>query len=187
MWWFPSKNIRQNFSLSVLINLWRSPMYWSLIFCNKFLCYMWCVMCEVWCVMFQTWFFVRSWLNKSRGDQKHPISIFSDLFNYVPKLIPCGSRIYTITCKASYERCHHAKWNRPMFSLVFWHNAIIHTHWESQYLPYGRLFSLIIAIFICITFFWILTDFCPKYPKKKEKTTNKSIQHSFRNQGGGGR
>ena len=68
----------------------------------KILCNMWCVMCDAWCVMFQIWFFVRSWLYESRGDQKHPIWVISDLFNDIPKLIPGGSRMYTISCKASY-------------------------------------------------------------------------------------
>ena len=96
MWWFPSKNICQNSSGSVLMNCWRSPLCWSLIFCKtyKFLC-------NTWCVIFQTWFFVRSGLYESRGDQKHPISVISDLFNDIPNLIPGGSRMYTISCKAS--------------------------------------------------------------------------------------
>ena len=102
MWWFPSTNIRQNSSGSVLMNCWRSPLRWSLIFCKtyKFLCNIWCVMCEVWCMMFQTWFFVRSGLYEARGDQKHPLSV-TDLFNDIPKLILGGSRMYTISYKAS--------------------------------------------------------------------------------------
>ena len=72
-------------------------------FCKtyKFLCNMWCMMCDVRCVMFQTWFFVRSWPYESRGDQKHPIWVISSLFNDIPKLIPGGSSMYTISCKAS--------------------------------------------------------------------------------------
>ena len=87
------------------MNCWRSPLSWSLIFCKtyKFLCNMWYVMCDAWCVMFQTWFFVRSWLYESRGDQKHPIWVISDLFNDIPKLISGGSRMHTISCKASYS------------------------------------------------------------------------------------
>ena len=90
------------------MNCWRSPLCWSQIFGKtyKLLCSMWCVMCDVWCVMFQTWFFVRSWLYESRGDQKHPIWVISDLFNDIPKLIPGGSCMYTISCKASYTRYH---------------------------------------------------------------------------------
>ena len=65
---------------SVLMNFWRSPLYWSLIFCKtyKFLCNMWCVMCDARCVMFQTGFFVRSILYESRGDQRYPIWVISD-------------------------------------------------------------------------------------------------------------
>ena len=63
---------------------------------------MWCVMCDARCVMFQTWFFVRSWLYESRGDQKYPIWVISDLLSDIPKLIPGGSRMYTISCKASH-------------------------------------------------------------------------------------
>ena len=98
------KNIRQKSSGPVLMNCWRSPLCWSLIFCKtyKFLCNMWCVMCDAWCVMLQTWFFVKSWLYESRGDQKHTIWVISDLFNDIPKLIPGGSRMYTMSCKASY-------------------------------------------------------------------------------------
>ena len=104
MWWFPSKNICQKSSGSVFMNCWRSPPCWSLIFCKtyKFLCNMWCVMCDAWCVMFRTWFFVRSWLNELRGDQKHPIWVISDLFNDIPKSIPGGSHMYTTSCKASH-------------------------------------------------------------------------------------
>ena len=65
---------------------------------------MWCVMCDAWCVMFQTWFFVRSWLYELRGYQKHPIWVISDLFNDIPKSIPGGSHMYTISCKASYNQ-----------------------------------------------------------------------------------
>ena len=56
----------------------------------------------MWCVMFRSWFFVRSWLYELRGDQKHPIWVISDLFNDIPKSIPGGSCMYTISCKASY-------------------------------------------------------------------------------------
>ena len=63
---------------------------------------MWCVMCDAWCVMFWTWFFVRSWLYELRGDQKHPIWVIYDLFNDIPKSIPGGCHMYTISCKASY-------------------------------------------------------------------------------------
>ena len=97
------KNCKKS-SGSVFMNCWRSPPCWSLIFCKtyKFLCNMWCVMCDAWCVMLRTWFFVRSWLYELRGDQKHPIWVISDLFNDIPKSIPGGSHMYTISCKASY-------------------------------------------------------------------------------------
>ena len=75
MWWFPSKNIRQKSSGSVLMKCWRSPLCWSLIFCKtyKFLCNMWCVMCDAWCLMFQTWFFCKIltlWV-KGRPETSH--------------------------------------------------------------------------------------------------------------------
>ena len=49
MWWFPSTTICPTSSGTVLMNCWRSPLYWSLIFCKtyKILCYMWCVMRDV--------------------------------------------------------------------------------------------------------------------------------------------
>ena len=97
------KNICQISLGSVLMNRWRSPLCWSLIFCKtyQFLCNMCCVMCDAWCLMFKTWFFVRYWLYESRGDQKYPIWVISDLFNNIPKLIPGGSCMYTISCKVS--------------------------------------------------------------------------------------
>ena len=57
-------------------------------------------------VMIKTWFFVRSGLYESRGDQKHPISAISDLLNDIPKVILGGSRMYTISCKASAGSSH---------------------------------------------------------------------------------
>ena len=91
-------------SESVFMNCCRSPPCWALIFCKtfKFLCNMWCVMCDEWCVMFRTWFVVRYWLYELRRDQKPPIQVISDHFNDIPKLIPGGSHMYTISCKASY-------------------------------------------------------------------------------------
>ena len=122
MWWFPSKNICQKSSGSVFMNCWRSPPCWSLIFCKtyKFLCNMWCVMCDAWCVMFQTWFFVRSWLYESRGDQKHPIWVISDLFNDIPKSIPGGSHMYTISCKAKVSGLANSSF--PL-KLIWWQNS----------------------------------------------------------------
>ena len=106
MWCFPSKNICPKSRGSVLMNCWRSPLCWSPIFCKtyKFLCDMWCVIGEVWCVMFQTWFVVRSGLHESRKDQKLPISVISDLFNDILILIVGGSSMYTISCKAMYNK-----------------------------------------------------------------------------------
>ena len=46
--------------------------------------------------------FVRSGLYGSRGDQKHPFSVISDLFHDIIILILGGSHMYTISCKASY-------------------------------------------------------------------------------------
>ena len=105
MWWFPSKNICQKSSGSVLLNFWRSPLYWSLIFCKTYkfiyvICDVWCVMRNVWCSRLD--FFVWSILYETRGDQRDPIWEISDLFNDIPKLIPGGSSMYTISCKASY-------------------------------------------------------------------------------------
>ena len=59
-------------------------------------------MCDAWCVMFQTWFFLRYWLYESRGDQKKPIRVISDLFNDIPKLIPGGSTQYLARLHSSY-------------------------------------------------------------------------------------
>ena len=62
-------------------------------------------MCDVWCAMCDVpdlIFFVRSILYESRGDQRYPIWVISDHFNDIPKLIPGGSSMYTISCKASY-------------------------------------------------------------------------------------
>ena len=64
------------------------------------ICDVWCVMHDMWCSRFD--FFVRSWLYELREDQNHPIWVISDLFNDIPKLIPGGSRMYAISCKASY-------------------------------------------------------------------------------------
>ena len=63
---------------------------------------MWCVMLDVWCSRLGC--FVRSWLYEFREDQKHPIWVIYDLLNDIPKLIPGGSRMYTISCKASYRQ-----------------------------------------------------------------------------------
>ena len=81
-----------------------SPLCWYLIFSRTylFLCHMWCVMCDVWCVLFRTWFLVRSWIYESRGeDHKYPMSVISDLFNEISKLIPGGSRMNRKYWKAS--------------------------------------------------------------------------------------
>ena len=56
---------------------------------------------ESWCLPYAG-FFVRSSLYESRGDQKYPIWVISDLLSDIQKLIPGGSCIYTISCKASY-------------------------------------------------------------------------------------
>ena len=92
----PSERISQSSLGPVLMTCWRPQL-----FCKSynFICNMWCVMHDLWCSRLD--FFVRSWLYESRGDQKHPIWVISDLFNDIPKLIPGGSRMYTISCKAS--------------------------------------------------------------------------------------
>ena len=61
------------------------------------------VLCDVSCVMCDVpgLFFVRSWLFESRGDQKYFIWVVSGLFSDNPKLTPGGSRMYTISRKAS--------------------------------------------------------------------------------------
>ena len=98
-----STKICQNFSGPVLMNWWRSQLCWSLIFCEtyKFLCNMWCVKCNAWCSRLD--FFCRILTPWVKGDLKHPISVISNLCNDIPKLIPGGSRMYTISCKASYS------------------------------------------------------------------------------------
>ena len=47
------------------------------------------MMCDVWCVY------------ESRGDQRYPIWEILDLLRDISKLIPGGSHINTISCKAS--------------------------------------------------------------------------------------
>ena len=125
MWWFPSKNICQKSSGSVLMNFWRWPLYWSLIFCKtyKFLCDVWCVMRDVF--WFKLDFFVRSWLYESRGDQRYPIWVISDLFNDIPKLIPGGSSMYTISCKASYRLIESNEVNIPLLWHVDYRNCSV--------------------------------------------------------------
>ena len=137
------------------MNCWRSQLCWSPIFCKtyKLQCNMWCVMGEMWCVMFQTWFFVRSWLYESKGNQKHTISVFSYLFNDIPKFIPGGSRMYTIYCKASYDhifinqtsKYNFCKENSASFSkiilygniLAFWSFSLFIIFWVQ--LKYGNI------------------------------------------------
>ena len=60
---------------------WHRCFYCQQIFV-KLLQDMFCVMCDVWCVY------------ESKGNHKYP----SDLFKEIPKLIPGGSCIYTISC-----------------------------------------------------------------------------------------
>ena len=61
-------------------------------------------MFDVWCVMrdVQDLNFVISWLYESSWDQKYPICDISDILSDIPKLIQGGSRIYTLSYKASY-------------------------------------------------------------------------------------
>ena len=64
------------------------------------MCDVWCVMCDVpdliFCKILTIWV---------KGRPKHPIWVISDLFNEITKWIPGGSRMYTISCKASYKVC----------------------------------------------------------------------------------
>ena len=146
MWWYPSQHICQ--TSSVLINCWRSPLCWPLIFCKtyKFLCNIWCVMCYAWYVMFYTWFFVRSWLHGSRGDKKYPIWVTSELINDIQKFIPGGSRMYTISCKALYsEQCTLYTVNCTL-SIVYWTlyivNCILYTVYGSLYTVHCILYTV---------------------------------------------
>ena len=90
---FQLTNICQASSGSVLMNCWREPLCWSLIFCQTYKIIMWYVMCDVWCMMCDVTdlIFVRSWLFESRGYPKYPIWVISDLLSDILKLIPGGS------------------------------------------------------------------------------------------------
>ena len=71
---------------------------------------MWFLICDVWYVLFQTWFFVTLWIFESRGDQKHPVCVISVLLSHFPKLIPCGSCMYTISCCRPLRPPKHKWW-----------------------------------------------------------------------------
>ena len=56
----------------------------------------WCKMCDVpdliFCKILTLWV---------KGGKKYPIGVISDLLSDIPKVIPGGNHIYTISCKAS--------------------------------------------------------------------------------------
>ena len=47
---------------------------------------------------------VRSCFFESRGDQKYPILVVTGLLSDISKLTPGSSHMYTLSCKASYDK-----------------------------------------------------------------------------------
>ena len=127
------------------MNCWIEQLFWSIIFCKtyKFICNMWCVMCDAWCKMFHSWFFVWSSLYESRGDQKYPILVISDLLIYIPKLMPGGSRMYTITCKSSYHLLKETYVQLKHFFLAKYNYSLMTTICSNRLLLFANYIHLI--------------------------------------------
>ena len=140
-------------------------------------------MCDAWCVIFRTWFFVRSWLYELRRNQKHPIWGNSDLINDIPKSIPCGSHMYTISCKASsLPVCkvrRHLRKTGPFKqeNQKSWPEKFLRTlgddtytwtfflNWEEQ-----NHF----CFFVILRFFWLFENFVIKFTHEKALNQNKT-------------